>query len=120
MLPLGAHEVIERGEPPEPQSFDVLAGPSFPGALEAINRGGRFVSSGAIGGPIVELDMRTFYLHDIQLIGCTTRDEPVFSNLVGCIEGGEIPPVVAKTFPLADIIVANRSSSRRNTSASLF
>ena len=112
VLALGAHEVIVRGAVPEPQSFDVVvdnvAGPGFPAALDAIRRGGRYVSSGAIGGPIVDLDMRTFYLRDIRMIGCTAWDEPVFPNLVGYIERGEIRPVVAKTFPLVDIVDAQR------------
>jgi NADPH:quinone reductase-like Zn-dependent oxidoreductase len=109
---LGAHECIERGATPEPRSFDVVvdnvAGAAFPTTLEAIRSGGRLVSSGAIGGPLVELDMRTLYLRDLQLIGCTAWDEPVFTNLVGYIERGEVRPVVARTFPLVDIVAAQR------------
>ena len=112
VLGLGAHEVVERGVAPESQSFDVVvdnvAGPGFPAALDSIRRGGRYVSSGAIGGPIVDLDMRTFYLRDIQMIGCTAWDEPVFPNLVGYIERGEIRPKVAKTFPLTEIVAAQQ------------
>ena len=117
VLSLGASEVIERGAVPEPQSFDVVvdnvAGPGFPDALAAIRRGGRYVSSGAIAGPIVELDMRTFYLRDLRLIGCTAWDEPVFPNLVGYIERGEIRPVIAKTFPLVDIVAAQQEFLRK-------
>lgn len=109
---LGAHRVLDRSDTPPSQAFDVavdnVAGPGFDGVLSAIKRGGRYVSSGAIGGPIVELDMRTFYLRDIQLIGCTAWDEPVFPNLVGYIERGEIRPVVAKTFPLTEIVAAQQ------------
>ena len=112
VMALGAHEVIERGVVPEPMSFDVIvdnvAGRGFPAALEAVKRGGRLVTSGAIAGPIVDLDFRTVYLRDIQLIGCTAWDEPVFPNLVGYIERGEIRPRVAKTFPLADIVEAQK------------
>lgn len=109
---LGAHEVIERGVVPEPMSFDVVvdnvAGPGFPVALESVKRGGVLVTSGAIAGPIVDLDFRTMYLRDIKLIGCTAWDEPVFPNLVGYIERGEIRPRVAKTFPLSDIVAAQQ------------
>ena len=112
VLGLGAHEVIERGVVPDPQSFDVVvdnvAGPGFAAAVDSIRRGGRYVSSGAIGGPIVELDMRTFYLRDIRMIGCTAWDEPVFPNLVGYIEREEIRPLVAKTFPLTEIVQAQQ------------
>ena len=63
---------------------------------------------GAIAGPIVDLDVRTLYLRDIRLIGCTAWDEPVFPDLVGYIERGEIRPRVAKTFPLVDIVAAQQ------------
>jgi len=68
-----------------------------------LRRGGRYASSGAIGGPIVELDLRTFYLKDLTLIGCTAWDEPVFPNLISYVEKSQIRPVVAKTFALKDI-----------------
>ena len=84
------------------------SGPGFPAMLDVLKRGGRFASSGAIGGPIVELDMRTFYLKDITLYGCTAWDEPVFPNLIRYIENGEIRPLVAKTFPLEQIAEAQR------------
>ena len=114
---LGAHELVERGEALEPESCDVVidnvAGPGFPAALEAVRRGGCLVTSGAIAGPIVDLDVRTLYLRDIRLIGSTAWDEPVFPNLVGYIERGEIRPRVAKTFPLTDIVAAQQEFLRK-------
>ena len=113
---IGADRVIETGEDMADllgeKSVDVVidnvAGPSFDGLLRALKRGGRYASSGAIAGPLVTLDKRTFYLRDLTLIGCTAWDEPVFPNLVSYIERGEIRPLVAKTFPLADIRDAQR------------
>ena len=76
--------------------------------LKLLRRGGCYVSSGAIAGPMVTMDMRDFYLKDIQLIGCTAWDEPVFSDLLGYIERGEIVALVAKTFELKDIAEAQQ------------
>lgn len=94
------------------QSVDVVVdnvgGSSFPTMLKLLKRGGRFVSSGAIAGPIVELDMRDMYLKDITLIGTTAWDETVFPDLVRYIEQGEIQPVLAKTFPLSSIAEAQK------------
>ena len=87
---------------------DNVAGPAFGGMLKVLKRGGRYVSSGAIGGPLVTLDMRTFYLKDLTLVGCTAWDEPVFPNLITYIERGELRPLVAKTFPLERIADAQR------------
>jgi NADPH:quinone reductase-like Zn-dependent oxidoreductase len=83
--------------------IDNVSGPAFDELTRALKRGGRYASSGAIAGPLVTLDKRTFYLKDLTLIGCTAWDEPVFPNLISYIERGEIKPVVAKTSPLAQI-----------------
>jgi NADPH:quinone reductase-like Zn-dependent oxidoreductase len=87
---------------------DNVAGEAFPEMLKVLKRGGRYVSSGAIAGPIVPLDMRVMYLKDLTLIGCTAWDEPVFANLISYIENGEIRPLLAKTFPLKEIVQAQR------------
>jgi NADPH:quinone reductase-like Zn-dependent oxidoreductase len=58
-----------------------VAGPQFRVMPKLLRRGGRYVSSGAIGGPLVDFDMRDFYLKDATLFGCTAWDEPV-GNLV--------------------------------------
>jgi 2-desacetyl-2-hydroxyethyl bacteriochlorophyllide A dehydrogenase len=88
---------------------DNVAGSAFGDMLKVLRRGGRYVSSGAIGGPLVTLDMRTFYLNDLSLVGCTAWDEPVFANLISYIERGEIRPLVARTFPLEQIADAQRA-----------
>ena len=68
-----------------------------------LRAGGRYVTSGAIAGPLVELDVRTLYLKDLTFYGCTYQDDAVFENLIAYIERGEIRPLVARTYPLQDI-----------------
>lgn len=87
---------------------DNVAGADFWRMLKVLKRGGRFVSSGAIAGPLVELDMRDLYLKDLTLIGCTAWDEPIFPNLISYIEKDEIKPLLAKTFPLERIVEAQK------------
>ena len=82
---------------------DLVAGPKWPTLLDVMRPGGRYAVAGAIGGPIVELDVRTLYLKDLSFFGCTVLEPQVFGNLVGYIERGEIKPLVAETFPLKDI-----------------
>lgn len=82
---------------------DVVGGETFDVMMNCLKRGGRYVTAGAIGGPIVEVDLRTLYLHDLELIGATICPPEIFKNLVGYIERGEIRPLVAKTFPLQHI-----------------
>ena len=85
---------------------DIVGGDRFPELIERLARGGHYVTSGAIAGPIVALDLRTLYLNDLTLHGATVMPRYVFENLVGYIERGEIRPLLAKTFPLADLAEA--------------
>ena len=113
-IAIGADKIIERGtdiaaalgEATIDVVVDNVGGKDFESMLKVLRRGGRYVSSGAIGGPVVSLDLRTFYLKDLTLIGCTAWDEPVFGNLVAYIEKNQIKPLVAKTFALRDIAKA--------------
>jgi len=118
---IGADIIIDRGDAPE-SSFteesvnvvvDNVAGPNFGNMIRILKRGGRYVSSGAIAGPMVTLDMRDFYLKDLNLIGCTGWDEPVFGNIVSYIERGEIKPLLAKSYPLKNIADAQRYFIRK-------
>jgi NADPH:quinone reductase-like Zn-dependent oxidoreductase len=71
--------------------------------IAVAGRGGRYVTSGAIAGPVVELDLRTLYLKDLELQGATVMPVGIFESLVGYIEREEIRPLLAGTFPLARI-----------------
>ncbi len=86
--------------------IDVVAGAQWPQLLEILKRGGRYATAGAIAGPIVELDLRTLYLKDLSLFGCTVLAPAVFPNLLGYIENDEIRPLVSKTYPLKQIAAA--------------
>jgi NADPH:quinone reductase-like Zn-dependent oxidoreductase len=116
VLGIGADRVIARdddivgvlGRESADVVIDNISGPAFGSLLDTLRTGGRYASSGAIAGPLVAFDKRTFYLRDLTLIGCTAWDEPVFPALVSYIERGEVRPLVAKTFPLERIADAQR------------
>jgi NADPH:quinone reductase-like Zn-dependent oxidoreductase len=95
-------------QPPADVVVDNVAGPGFGALLKALRRGGRYVSSGAIAGADVALDMRDFYLNDLTLIGCTAWDEPVFPNLIGYVERNEIRPLVAASYALKEMARAQQ------------
>ena len=112
----GASQVIARDESVidvlGPNSVDVVidlvAGETWSDLLEVMKKGGRYGVAGAIGGPLVELDVRTLYLKDLSFFGCTILDKLVFANLVRYIEDGEITPIVSKSYPLKDIVAAQK------------
>ena len=68
-----------------------------------LQRGGRYSCSGAIAGPLVAFDLRTFYLRDLTFTGSTVIDPAVMPRLVGYIESGAIRPVLAASYPLRDL-----------------
>ena len=111
---LGANRAVDRGaDLPAALGgesvdvvIDVIGGPHFAGLLSVLKRGGRYAVAGAIAGPSVTLDLRTLYLKDLRLIGCTVLDPQVFSNLVSYIERGEIKALLAATYPLSEIVAA--------------
>jgi NADPH:quinone reductase-like Zn-dependent oxidoreductase len=119
---LGAHKVIDRGakitDAVGPSGIDLVvdlvAGPQWPQLLDVLKKGGRYVCAGAIAGPMVELDVRTLYLNDLTLIGCTFQKDVIFENLVTYIEKREIRPLVAQTYPLKDIVRAQNDFIKKN------
>ena len=82
---------------------DVVGGDLFAPLFETIKPGGHYTAAGAIGGPVVSLDLRTLYLNDITMHGATVLPPIVFENLISYIERAEIRPVVAATYPLEQL-----------------
>lgn len=116
VLALGADRIIDRNadilEEPGAGSvdvvLDVVGGPTWPRLLDVLRPGGRYAISGAIAGPISEIDLRTLYLKDLTLFGCTFQEDEVFASLISYIEAGTIRPIVARTYPLKDIVAAQK------------
>ena len=83
--------------------IDLVGGSSWPQLLDILKPGGKYIVSGAIAGPIVELDLRSLYLKDLTLYGSTVNEPYVFENVIRYIEEGQIKPLVSSSFPLQDI-----------------
>lgn len=88
---------------------DAVGGPSFEVFIDALARGGRYTCSGAIAGPIVDLDLRTLYLNDLTFTGSTAIPPQIFQDVVGYIERGEVKPLLAASFPLKDLKTAQQT-----------
>jgi NADPH:quinone reductase-like Zn-dependent oxidoreductase len=121
LLELGAEAAIDRGEDALRSLgtnavsvvIDLVGGAQWPLLLDALRTGGRYASAGAIAGPVVPLDLRTLYLKDLSLFGCTFQDDIIFENLVGYIERGELRPLLARTYALSDIAQAQADFSAK-------
>lgn len=118
---LGAQRVLSRDADLAaelgPESIDAVidcvGGAQFRGFMRVLRTRGRYAVAGAIAGPLVELDLRTLYLKDLSLFGCTIAAPETFRDVVSYIERGEIRPLLAKTYPLQDIVEAQRMFQSR-------
>jgi len=118
---LGAETVIDRATDPVAafgaDAFDLVVdlvgGPGHPALLEVLRPGGRYAVAGAVAGARVPLDLRTLYLKDLTLFGCTALGEGVFAGLVRRIETGQIAPLLAETYALKDLAAAQEAFLER-------
>jgi len=88
--------------------IDLVAGKQWPAFLEVLKPFGKYATSGAIAGPFVELDVRTLYLKDLTLFGCTVLSQEIFPNLIKRIEAGDVTALVANTFSLKNLADAQK------------
>ena len=88
VLQIGADKIVFRDSDLVPEIgsdavdvvIDLVGGSRWTQLLDILKPGGRYATSGAIAGPIVELDLRTLYLKDLTLYGCTFQPKKVFRN----------------------------------------
>lgn len=115
---LGADATLDRNDAPERGGFDVIvdlvAGPSWPILLDGLADFGRYVCSGAIAGPIVEMDVRKLYLRDLTLMGSTAQPDNIMPDLIGYVEAGKLRPAVATTYALRDLKDAQEAFAAKN------
>lgn len=109
---LGVDEVSVRGVDevasiaPVDAVVDVVGGDEFGAMIDRLRDGGRLVTAGAIAGPVVPLDIRRLYLHHRRIIGSTMHTPGDFAELARIAVAGGVEPLVAATFPLAEIAAA--------------
>ena len=119
----GADGLLDRNETPEPRSFsaviDIVGGAHWASVIDALRPGGRYAVSGAIAGPIVEADLRTIYLNDLTIFGCTYTPREVFAELVALVVAGRVKPLIAKRYPLQEIAKAQEDFASKSTPGKL-
>lgn len=64
---------------------------------------------GAIAGPIVEFDVRDMYLKDLSFYGTTYQTRDSMLQLIEFVEQGKVRPIIAKVYPLKDIVEAQKA-----------
>lgn len=91
---------------------DVAGGPLMSQLLPLIRDDGRWVIAGAVGGAVVELDLRRLYLHNLRLIGSSMHTREHFASLANAARSAAIHPVIASQHALEDIAIAQEEFAR--------
>jgi len=118
LIELGADSVIDRNtldletairdaaNGPVDVALDVVGGKMFPALIKSLRQSGRYASSGAIAGPMIEFDLRQLIYKDLQLSGATIVPPGTMLRVVRLIEQGLLKPQLAQSFPLKDLVQA--------------
>lgn len=123
---LGAHEFAAResgdlrqavesliGERSVDVAADVVGGRVFGQLLKLLRRGGRYTTAGAIAGPVQPMDLRDLIYKDLEMYGVTCPTPEAFARVVGCIQSGQLRPLVEKIVPLAELSQAQAEFLKR-------
>ena len=89
--------------------YDNISSPkTWPKAFAAIAHGGRLVTAGAHGGPVVELDCFKLYDSKITIIGSAGSTRENVEDALKAAGEGKIKVNIHKVFPLSQIADAHR------------
>lgn len=115
LLDLGAEAVITRGTQdlvtavndatggkPIDVVADLVGGTMFNDLLRILRAEGRYTTAGAIGGPVVQLDLRTMYLKQLALHGSSQGTRGDFRRILRYIKEGKIKPLVGGVYRLSE------------------
>lgn len=127
VLDIGAEAAVTRGQDnlveavaeaiggaPIDVVADLVAGPMFNDLLRILRPEGRYTTAGAIAGPVVQLDLRTMYLKQLELHGSSQGSRADFRRLVGYIESDKIRPLVGGIYRLSDFHRAQSDFMAKN------
>ena len=80
----------------------------FKDSLKCLAHGGRLVTCGATTGPKVEIDLRFFFIREIEVIGAFMGTRGELDQVLKLVDRKLLRPVVDRTFPLAQLREAHQ------------
>jgi NADPH:quinone reductase-like Zn-dependent oxidoreductase len=124
---LGAHEFVAReredlvqaveaviGAQAADVAADVVGGAVFAGLLKMLKRGGKYVTAGAIAGPVQQMDLRDLIYKDLEMYGVTCPTSDTFARVVSHIESGKLKPILERSYPLRQLQKAQSDMVKRS------
>ncbi len=93
---------------------DTVSGPMLPSLIEILRPQGRYATCGAVGGPIVEIDMRRVYLKNLEIYGASQGTRRDFRAIRDYAISGAIKPLLARTYALPDLGKAQQDFKKKD------
>ncbi|GAB4502914.1 MAG: zinc-binding dehydrogenase [Anaerolineales bacterium] len=122
---LGADELINRQSTPEwhkavfalteKRGAEVIVdnvGATYPLSLRAAAKGGRIVTVGNTGGPLVEIDNRFVFSKHLSLLGSTMGSLSDYREVMRLVTEGRLRPALDRSFPLSEARAAQERLAR--------
>lgn len=123
---IGVHGIIFRGEKDFQAAIqrqlssttvdvvaDIVGGNQVPHLLELLRVGGRYVTAGAIAGPMVTIDWRKIYLKHLTVLGSTMGTARESKQIVKYIASGRLTPLLSGAYPLSDLVQAQKDFRKK-------
>lgn len=82
-------------------------------SLKCLAHGGRLVTCGATTGPKVDLDLRFFFIREIEVVGAFMGRRGELDKVLKLVDRKLLHPVVDRTFPLAQLRDAHQYLEER-------
>ena len=116
---LGADILIDRGKENDwaksvykvtnKRGADIIVdniGSTFPLSLRAVRKGGKILTVGNTGGPMVEIDNRYIFGKHISILGSTMGTLQDYKSVMSLVASGQLIVAVDKTYSLKDAAFA--------------
>ncbi len=114
----GARQVFEPGKIPSGYMYDVVVNPlgslGFEESLDHLDKNGKFVTFGTLGGNRIEADIGKIYTRQLGILGSTGGSRKELSDLLVLLDGYKKNIPVEKVFSLDQIKDALKSFQGRN------
>jgi len=127
VIAIGAENTVTRGQDnlveavtaatngmPIDVVIDTVCGPMLPSLIEILRPHGRYATCGAVGGPIVEIDMRRVYLKNLEIYGATQGTRRDFRAIRDYAITGAICPLLARSYSLTDLGKAQEDFKKKD------
>jgi len=86
---------------------------TFPGSLQTLSRGGRYVFVGATSGFELKADFRPVFFKNLEILGSTMGRRADLVRIAQLIGAGRLRTVVDSVFPFSEIAAAHRRLEER-------